>query len=461
MLADERLESTAGAARAAAVRLRHWLLHGPAQLSDGRHCGGVAGGISAGAPVYVYAEITGYFLHWLADLTHVESREIVSERARRAIDWTTRQFAAGRVPPTRAYLDAAADRLAQRCSVLLRSGDAAARTDRRHRGGHRGAVAAARRSARGTARPICGKRYFACSALAARRRRTAAALVDARRPVPGQGQLARCARRWSVRVAAIVAARLRARVDALVVRGCADSTRHAASDSVLRRGPAPRRPRARGCDSDTADALPRLAERRRQPARERVGLDIEAQRHHRAGVARRPAAAPARHCRVACRSLARSPRCRIARACRPTTARSFSIPPRRRQSRMSGARCSPSRRCAGMPTGAKTPRPRVSRHSCEHRCATGTPAPDCGNTLVDVYGGLAALCAVVRCRARRGHRGQVAQRPLARSGRARTALAPGPERTDSGTRHAGSACRDTRCARSRRWPESTSRPKSS
>ncbi len=107
MLADERLESTAGAARAAAVRLRHWLLHGPAQLSDGRHCGGVAGGISAGAPVYVYAEITGYFLHWLADLTHVESREIVSERARRAIDWTTRQFAAGRVPPTRAYLDAA------------------------------------------------------------------------------------------------------------------------------------------------------------------------------------------------------------------------------------------------------------------------------------------------------------------------------------------------------------------
>lgn len=107
MLARERLESTTGAARVAAARLRHWLLHGPAQLSDGRHCGGVAGRISAGAPVYVYAEITGYFLHWLADLTQVESREIVSERARRAIDWATRQFAGGRVLPTRAYLVAA------------------------------------------------------------------------------------------------------------------------------------------------------------------------------------------------------------------------------------------------------------------------------------------------------------------------------------------------------------------
>jgi hypothetical protein len=107
MFAAERLESTAGAARAAAARLRHWLLHGPAQLSDGRHCGGVAGRISDGTPVYVYAEITGYFLHWLADLTHIESWEVLGDRARRAIDWTTRQFAAGRVPPTRAYLDAA------------------------------------------------------------------------------------------------------------------------------------------------------------------------------------------------------------------------------------------------------------------------------------------------------------------------------------------------------------------
>jgi hypothetical protein len=107
MLADERLESIAGDARVVAARLRHWLLHGPAQLSDGKHCGGVAGCISAGTPVYVYAEITGYFLHWLADLTQVESREIVSERARRAIDWATRQFAGGRVPPTRSYLAAA------------------------------------------------------------------------------------------------------------------------------------------------------------------------------------------------------------------------------------------------------------------------------------------------------------------------------------------------------------------
>jgi hypothetical protein len=106
MLADERLESIAGDARRRAG-LRALAAAWAMQLSDGRHCGGVAGRISAGTPVYVYAEITGYFLHWLADLTHVESREIVSERAWRAIDWATRRFAAGRVPPTRAYLAAA------------------------------------------------------------------------------------------------------------------------------------------------------------------------------------------------------------------------------------------------------------------------------------------------------------------------------------------------------------------
>ena len=105
----DRVESNASAARAAAGRLRHWLLHGPAQLSDGRHCGGVAGRVEGDRPVYVYAEITGYFLHWLADLATHETHELLGERARRAIDWSTRQFAAGRVPPTRVYLDATAN----------------------------------------------------------------------------------------------------------------------------------------------------------------------------------------------------------------------------------------------------------------------------------------------------------------------------------------------------------------
>jgi len=104
----DRLESNAGTARAAAARLRHWLLHGPAQLSDGRHCGGVAGRVECGRPVYVYAEITGYFLHWLADLEAHEPGAVLTERARRAIDWATRQFNAGHVPLTRAYLDGAA-----------------------------------------------------------------------------------------------------------------------------------------------------------------------------------------------------------------------------------------------------------------------------------------------------------------------------------------------------------------
>jgi hypothetical protein len=107
MSAVLRIHPTGSAARAAASLLRRWLLRGPAQLSDGRHCGGVAGRITDGHPDYVYAEITGYFLHWLADLQAVESHEVLGERARRAIDWATRQFARGRVPPTRAYLDAA------------------------------------------------------------------------------------------------------------------------------------------------------------------------------------------------------------------------------------------------------------------------------------------------------------------------------------------------------------------
>jgi hypothetical protein len=107
MSAVLRIHPAGSAARAAACLLRRWLLRGPAQLSRGEHHGGVAGRITDGKPDYVYAEITGYYLHWLADLQAAESRVLLGERARRAIDWATRQFAHGRVPATRAYLDAA------------------------------------------------------------------------------------------------------------------------------------------------------------------------------------------------------------------------------------------------------------------------------------------------------------------------------------------------------------------
>ncbi|MEO8137238.1 MAG: hypothetical protein ABI831_25060, partial [Betaproteobacteria bacterium] len=44
-----------------------WLLRGPAQARTGANAGGVAGCIAvSGSPLYVYPEIAGYYLQWLA-----------------------------------------------------------------------------------------------------------------------------------------------------------------------------------------------------------------------------------------------------------------------------------------------------------------------------------------------------------------------------------------------------------
>lgn len=93
-------------ARSTAAGLRSWLLHGPAQLRDGDQTGGVAGTIAAnGKPLYVYAEITGYYLSWLADVAGGDDDPLVRERAQRALDWAARGFAApGCAPQTRIYL---------------------------------------------------------------------------------------------------------------------------------------------------------------------------------------------------------------------------------------------------------------------------------------------------------------------------------------------------------------------
>jgi hypothetical protein len=48
-------------------RVGRWLLGGPAQVREGLHAGAVAGCLQRhGAAAYVYPEITGYYLHWLA-----------------------------------------------------------------------------------------------------------------------------------------------------------------------------------------------------------------------------------------------------------------------------------------------------------------------------------------------------------------------------------------------------------
>lgn len=97
--------ATAALAAAAAARARHWLLYGPAQLRCGEQAGGIAGQVGAGGePSYIYAEITGYFLHWLADIA-TEQTPAARQAALGIGAWVRRQLAGARLPPTRIHLD--------------------------------------------------------------------------------------------------------------------------------------------------------------------------------------------------------------------------------------------------------------------------------------------------------------------------------------------------------------------
>lgn len=90
-----------------AARLRGWLLGGGVQCAHGVHAGGVFGAFDAnGAARYVYPEITGYYLHWLADIAqagHADTR--TADAATAAAAWACRVLADGAVPATRAYVD--------------------------------------------------------------------------------------------------------------------------------------------------------------------------------------------------------------------------------------------------------------------------------------------------------------------------------------------------------------------
>ncbi|MEO8672868.1 MAG: hypothetical protein ABI411_16230 [Tahibacter sp.] len=102
-------DDTAALADNAAARLRTWLLSGPAQLRAGEHAGAVTGSFDQdGRPRYAYPEITGYYLHWLADLPPVPGDDLRA-RAARAVDWADRHLRDGQVPTTRSYLSASGD----------------------------------------------------------------------------------------------------------------------------------------------------------------------------------------------------------------------------------------------------------------------------------------------------------------------------------------------------------------
>lgn len=86
--------------------IENWLLNSQVQLTDGPHRGGVAGWLNEkGSPEFLYPELMGYYLTWLAFLSVVSHRnEKISSHARNALRWISDQFADGNIPPTRLYL---------------------------------------------------------------------------------------------------------------------------------------------------------------------------------------------------------------------------------------------------------------------------------------------------------------------------------------------------------------------
>ena len=89
-----------------ACALAAWLLTGPAQLTHGPEAGAVAGTLDAGgAAAYVYPEITGYYLQWLAWQAACHGAEGgLAARAAAAQRWLARWVEASTPPATRLYL---------------------------------------------------------------------------------------------------------------------------------------------------------------------------------------------------------------------------------------------------------------------------------------------------------------------------------------------------------------------
>lgn len=98
----------------AATLLRRALLDGGAQQRDGAEAGGVAGSLAVdGRAAYVYGEITGYYLHWLASPPvdaatpgHGAAGRTRRDAAQAALAWVERRYARGALPPTRIELGA-------------------------------------------------------------------------------------------------------------------------------------------------------------------------------------------------------------------------------------------------------------------------------------------------------------------------------------------------------------------
>ena len=83
-----------------------WLLDGPVQLVTGPHSGAVVGGVDAdGHPTFVYPEIAGYFLQWLAWRSrNGDFAASLVPRAEAVQRWLATALAFGNSLPTRLHL---------------------------------------------------------------------------------------------------------------------------------------------------------------------------------------------------------------------------------------------------------------------------------------------------------------------------------------------------------------------
>ena len=89
-----------------ATCLRQFLSQGAVQRQVQPEAGAVAGSIRPdGSHQYVYGEITGYYLHWLASLNTPDLRNRASAQA--ALQWLQGYLQSATPPLTRVYLDAA------------------------------------------------------------------------------------------------------------------------------------------------------------------------------------------------------------------------------------------------------------------------------------------------------------------------------------------------------------------
>ncbi|MFD3590374.1 hypothetical protein [Streptomyces sp. NPDC058683] len=101
--------STRTEAAVGAVELADWLLDRP-YVAHGREAGAVLGATTGGAaPAYVYPEIAGYYLTWLAFLRTVEPDRTAraTVRIEAVTGWLARELAGPGGPRTRSYLDPA------------------------------------------------------------------------------------------------------------------------------------------------------------------------------------------------------------------------------------------------------------------------------------------------------------------------------------------------------------------